>query len=59
MRKNLTIVITIILSGFNLVNRVYAAEESLINQFLGSPLLILAVIIAIDIIAFLYRRIRK
>jgi hypothetical protein len=59
MRKNLTIVITIILSGFNLVNRVYAAEESPINQFLGSPLLILAVIIAIDIIAFLYRRIRK
>jgi hypothetical protein len=30
-----------------------------INQFLGSPLLILTAIILIDIIAFIYRKIRK
>jgi hypothetical protein len=59
MRKTLTTIICIILLGFALVNRVYAAEESPINQFLGSPLLALTAIIVIDIIAFLYRKIRK
>jgi len=29
------------------------------NQFLGSPLLILTAIIVIDIIAFIYHKIRK
>jgi hypothetical protein len=41
------------------INHAYAAEESPINQFLGSPLLILTAIIIIDIIAFIYRKIRK
>jgi len=30
-----------------------------VNQFLGSPLLILAVILIIDVIAFIYHKIRK
>jgi hypothetical protein len=33
--------------------------DSFITQFLGSPLLILTAIIAIDIIAFIYHKIRK
>jgi len=30
-----------------------------VNQFLGSPLLILTVILIIDVIAFIYYKIRK
>ena len=33
--------------------------DSFINQFLGSPLLILTAIIVIDIIVFVYHKIRK
>jgi hypothetical protein len=33
--------------------------ESFVSQFLGSPLLILTVIIVIDVIAFIYHKIRK
>jgi len=33
--------------------------DPLIEQFLGSPLLVLASIIVIDLIAFIYRKIRK
>jgi|YelNatPaOPRAMG01_1025707.scaffolds.fasta_scaffold00231_24 hypothetical protein len=33
--------------------------DPLISQFLGNPLLILAAIIVIDLIAFIYHKIRK
>jgi hypothetical protein len=60
MKKNLaTIIFCILLLVFPLINHAYAAEESLPSKFLGSPLLILTAIIIIDIIAFLYRKIRK
>jgi flagellar biosynthesis protein FliP len=60
MKRNLaTIIFCALLLVFTLINNAYAAEESPINQFLGSPLLILTAIIIIDIIAFLYRKIRK
>ncbi|MGQ9624668.1 MAG: hypothetical protein ACUVUF_05380 [Candidatus Bathycorpusculaceae bacterium] len=43
----------------SLVNVVSASEESFTEQFLGSPLLVLTAIIIIDIIALVYRKIRK
>ncbi|MBX5321759.1 MAG: hypothetical protein QHH12_02750 [Candidatus Bathyarchaeota archaeon] len=58
MKKNLAITFCLLLVS-TFISSVYAAEESPINQFLGSPLLILTAIIVIDIIAFLYRKIRK
>lgn len=61
MKKNLAAIIIIhtLLLVFAFTNYVYAAEESPISKFLGSPFLILTAIIIIDIIAFLYRKIRK
>ena len=44
---------------FALINIVSAADESFAYQFLGSPLLVLTVIIVIDIMALVYRKIRK
>ncbi|MEM3726057.1 MAG: hypothetical protein QXK98_04240 [Candidatus Bathyarchaeia archaeon] len=41
------------------VNIVGASEESLTEQFLGSPLLVLTAIIIMDIIALIYRKIRR
>jgi len=41
------------------VNVVGASDESFTEQFLGSPLLVLTAIIIIDIIALIYRKIRK
>lgn len=43
----------------SLVNIVGASEESLTEQFLGSPLLVLTAIIIMDIIALIYRKIRR
>ncbi|MGC8998509.1 MAG: hypothetical protein ACP5JW_03815 [Candidatus Bathyarchaeia archaeon] len=60
MRKNLAaIILCALLLVSTLINHAYAAEESLPSKFLGNPLLILTAIIIIDIIAFLYRKIRK
>ncbi|MEM0006885.1 MAG: hypothetical protein QXR79_02145 [Candidatus Bathyarchaeia archaeon] len=61
MKKNLVtiIIVNILLLAYALVNRVYAAEESFPSKFLGSPLLVLTAIIVIDVIAYLYRKIRK
>jgi hypothetical protein len=60
IRKNLaTIIFCALLLMLTSINHAYAAEESPINQFLGSPLLIITAIIIIDIIAFIYRKIRK
>jgi hypothetical protein len=42
-----------------LVGTVAAADESFSYQFLGSPLLVLVVLLVIDAIALLYHRIRK
>jgi hypothetical protein len=42
-----------------LISHVNAADQSFADQFLGSPLLILAALIVIDAIAFVYRKIRK
>jgi hypothetical protein len=37
----------------------YAADDSFADQFLGSPLLILAALIVIVILVFIYRKIVK
>jgi len=42
-----------------LINIVHAADETFTDQFLGSPLLVLVAIIIIDVIAFIYHKIRK
>jgi hypothetical protein len=42
-----------------MVDLVNAADESPVDQFLGSPLLILAALIVIAALASLYHRIRK
>ncbi len=44
---------------FTLINSVNAADESIVNRFLGSPLLVLIVIIVIDILVFIYHKVRK
>ena len=44
---------------FALINIVGATDESFVDQFLGSPLLVLTALIVIDIIALVYRKIRK
>ena len=42
-----------------LISFAYAENESIANQFLGSPLLALTVVIIIVAVSFVYRRIRK
>lgn len=44
---------------FTLAGIVHVADESLGAQFVGNPLLILAALIAIAVLASLYHRIRK
>lgn len=44
---------------FSLAGIVHVADESFGAQFLGSPLLILAAVIVIAVLASLYHRIRK
>jgi hypothetical protein len=59
MRKKLALTLCAFFTLLLLVSSVYAENESFQNQFLGSPLLILTVIIVIDIIVFLYRKLRR
>ncbi|MBS7633527.1 hypothetical protein KEJ15_07945 [Candidatus Bathyarchaeota archaeon] len=42
-----------------LTAKVRAADYSAIDQFIGSPLLVLAAILVIDAVAFLYHKFRK
>jgi hypothetical protein len=45
---------------FGLVNSVSAADDkSFATRFLGNPLLVLTALIIIDIIAFIYHKIRR
>ena len=44
---------------FALISSANAAEDSLADQFLGSPLIILVAIIMIDIVAFIYHKVRR
>ncbi|MGD0496103.1 MAG: hypothetical protein ABSB28_08680 [Candidatus Bathyarchaeia archaeon] len=42
-----------------LIGTVRAADDSFTSQFLGSPLLALVALVVIDVIAFVYHKIRK
>jgi len=42
-----------------LIGTVRAADESFASQFLDSPLLALAALVVIDVIAFIYHKMRK
>jgi len=52
-------VLQILLLFSALAGTASAADESFSYQFLGSPLLILVVLLIIDAIALLYHKIRK
>jgi cadmium resistance protein CadD (predicted permease) len=55
----MALVFSLLFFLFALVSRVYAADETFLDKFLGSPLLILAAIIVIVAVAFVYHKIRK
>ena len=59
MRNRTKFVSYALLCPFALISIAYAADESFVDQFIGSPLLVLATIIVIDIIALVYHKIRK
>ena len=59
MKVQVTSTLSLMLFLLSFVNIASASEESLTEQFLGSPLLVLTAIIVIDIIALIYRKIRK
>ena len=58
MKRSVLCSILLLSVLFALTKGVYA-EDSLVDQFIGSPLLILAGIIVIVAVAFVYHRIRK
>jgi hypothetical protein len=59
MKKQVASVLYSFVCLFALVNLVYAADESPVDTFLGSPLLILVALIIIAVIFFIYYKIRK
>lgn len=59
MEKRKVLALYPLLFLFTLISSVNAASESVVDRFLGSPLLVLVAIIAVDIIAFIFHRIRK
>jgi len=59
MNRRIALASYLLLFLFTFVSTVNATDESFTDKFLGSPLLILVAIIAIDIIAFIYHKIRK
>ena len=58
MRKKTLLTLYAFSLLFPLVGSVHTENGSIQNQFLGSPLLILTIIIIIDVIVFLYRKLR-
>jgi hypothetical protein len=59
MSKSAVLGSSSLLFVFALAKVVYAADETSVEQFLGSPLLILAAVIIIAALGSLYHRIRK
>ena len=57
--KKMKIPLYILFLLFTLINSVSAGEEPFVDKFLGSPLLILIAVIIIDVIAFVYHKIRR
>ena len=59
MKSRMASVFSPLLFFFTSIGSVEAADVSFTDQFLGSPLLILAGLIVIVIIAFIYHKIRR
>lgn len=59
MRSRELLALYLLVFLFALTRSANAAENSLADQFLGSPLIILVAIIVIDIIAFIYHKVRR
>lgn len=57
--KKIKLSLYILFLLFMLINSVVAQEEPFVDKFLGSPLLVLVAIIVIDIMAFIYHKIRR
>ncbi len=57
--RRITSTVHLIIFFFALTNIVYGADESFIDQFLGSPLLILAAAIVVDVFAFAFHKMRR
>jgi len=58
MKMQLASVLCLAMFSF-MISSVHAENESVLDKFLGSPLLALTVLIIIVVIAFIYRKIRK
>jgi cadmium resistance protein CadD (predicted permease) len=59
LRGATLLILWLLLLLSNAVAQVRAADETLFDQFLGSPLIVLAALFVIAVVAFAYRRIRK
>jgi hypothetical protein len=59
MRKIVYLASASMLSFLALVNGVWAQDESFGDKFLGSPLLILTILIIVDLIAMVFHKIRR
>jgi hypothetical protein len=59
MRKPALLLLCMVVSLFALVDTVWAAYDSFADRFIQSPLLVLAALLIIDIVAFAYYKLRK
>lgn len=59
MRKPALLLLCSIVSLSALVHTVWAAYDSFADKFIQSPLLVLAVLLIIDVVAFVYYKLRK
>jgi hypothetical protein len=61
MRKYVALALSLSMSYFSslLIKTVYAEGKSMGERLLSSPLVILVAMVVIDIIAFIYHKIRK
>ena len=59
MKRMISLVSVSMLLFFALVKGVWAQEESFGDKFLGSPLLILTILIIVDLIAVVFHKIRR
>jgi len=59
MKGRMALILSPLLFLFASIGSVEAADEPFTDQFLGNPLLILAGLIVIAIMAFIYHKIRR
>lgn len=59
MKKRKVLALYPLLFLFTLISSVNATERSFVDRFVGSPLIILVAIIVIDIVAFIYHKVRR